>query len=429
MFRPQTIVPALILTIFSLCAAEALGQIDAEGIIKQRVDEIVPRSMEKLGIDLWLVFARENSLEPFLSAIGLHNTTARSAYLFYKTGDAFKKTAIAAGYDVSPIIESGLFDEVISYREEGIKPHLKKIVGEINPKVIAVNSSRDVTIADGLTHGMYLYLVETLGEEIAGRFVSSEELVISVLGTKLPQEIEALRRAVEVTQEAINATLSSEFIVAGKTTENDVRAEFTRRVKEIGCEVAFCSVVVGPTRGHAPSSDRVIQPGDLIRVDCGARCDGYCADIQRTAYVLKEGETAPPAEILKFWDVAKQANRAAFAAVKPGVRGVDVDTAGRKVITDAGFPDIPHGSGHAIGLRVHDVGPQLCPDWPERYGNSVFFRLEPNQVFTLEPILYVYYPAMGGTINIGLEENVVVTEDGAEYIGILQEELIVIRSR
>jgi Xaa-Pro aminopeptidase len=62
-------------------------------------------------------------------------------------------------------------------------------------------------------------------------------------------------------------------------------------------------------------------------------------------------------------------------------------------------------------------------------GNAVFLRLEPNQVLALETTLYVDYPAMGGTINIGIEEDVVVTENGAEYIGTPQEELIVIRCR
>ena len=426
-----------ILLAIALCGAalntsaidDQLPVVNRQEILQQRVDELLPRSMERHGIDLWLIFARENSLEPILPTFGLHNTTARSAYLFCLQNGELRKIAIAASYDVTPIIDSGIFDRVISYREEGIKPHLRRVVEELAPGTIAVDTARDVTISDGLTHGMYLYLLETLGEEASERFVSAERLVVSLLGTKLPAEIAALRYAAEATQIAIGEALTAEVITPGETTERDVQRYFSERLRQLGCDTAFCSVVVGPTRGHAPTSDRVIQPGDLIRVDCGARYSGYCADIQRTAYVLAEGETDAPAEIRRFWEVTLRANREAFAAMRPGARGVDVDTAGRRVITGAGFPDFPHGSGHAIGLRVHDVGPYLCPDWPERYGNPVFFTLEPNQVFALEPVLYIDYPPMGGTINIGIEEDVLITEDGAEYFGTPQEDLIIIGDR
>jgi Xaa-Pro aminopeptidase len=75
---------------------------------------------------------------------------------------------------------------------------------------------------------------------------------------------------------------------------------------------------------------------------------------------------------------------------------------------------------------VHDVGAILGPDWPERYGNTVFSPLEVNQVYAVEPILYAEDPRTGEQIHIALEEDVIVTETGAEHIGPPQTELIVI---
>ena len=77
-------------------AAEENSLINPEQILLQRINELIPRSMERLGIDLWLIFARENSLEPVLPTFGLHNTVARSAYLFSLEEGAFRKIAIAA---------------------------------------------------------------------------------------------------------------------------------------------------------------------------------------------------------------------------------------------------------------------------------------------------------------------------------------------
>jgi len=328
---------------------------------------------------------------------------------------------------VDPIRKTDLFDEVIAYRSEGVKPHLKQVIEELRPSVLAVNKSRDVSIADGLTFGLRDYLEETLGPAVASRFVSSEKLVVSLLGRKLPEEIAALEEAIKGTQKIIGEALTAERVKPGQTTENDLNRFMEVRAAELGFGVAFSSVVVGPQRGHSEPTDRVIERGDVIRIDWGASYGGYCADIQRMAYVLKTGETDAPAWLTKLWEATLSANRAAVAALKPGNSGNDVDKAGRSTLVGAGYPEYPHGSGHAIGLKVHDVGPMLGPDWPERYGNPVFFKIETDQVFAVEPLIYITPEELGYEINTSLEENLIVGEGGARYVGTPQTALILIR--
>ncbi|MFQ5753907.1 MAG: M24 family metallopeptidase, partial [bacterium] len=378
------------------------------------------------NVDMWLIFTRENSEDPILPTIGIKHIVARGAFIFSIKNGEYKKIAIAASYDVSPIAATGLYDQVISYKTEGVKPHLKAWIEKLNPDKIALNYSRDVTIADGLTIGMKNYLEETLGARYSQRFISAERLIVSLIGKKLPMEITALKTAVLATQEIIKETLTAENIEIGVTTEKDLGNFMTRRTKERGMEVAFMSIVVGPNRGHSGPTERTIKSGDLIRIDFGVRYEGYAADIQRTAYVLKPVEDEPPAVIQHLWDVALKANRACIAAIKPGLTGNDIDKIGRQILLDAGFEGYPHGAGHAIGLKVHDVGAILGPDWKERYGNTVFLPLEVEQVYAVEPILYAVDPRTEEEINIGLEEDVIVTESGAEYIGEPQTELIVI---
>ena len=421
----------LVLTALTLAAVGAVvaapgPPVDHGKIQRDRIGVLLPEVMESRKIDMWLTFTRENAVDPILAVFGIDHIVARGAFVFARTPKGFRKIAIAASYDVSPIEKTGLFDEVVPYRAEGIKPHLKRIVEEIHPRTIAINSSRDVTIADGLTTGMRAYLEESLGGKSDG-FVSSEELVVSLLGRKLPMEIAALEHAVTATQRILAEALTAESVKPGVTSEKDLDAWMRARAEELGFGVAFGSVVVGPQRGHSEPTDRIIRRGDVIRIDWGAKYEGYCADIQRMAYVLREGESGAPAWLQKMWEATLAANRAARAALRPGATGLDVDTAGRGTIVAAGYPEYPHGTGHAIGLRVHDVGPMLGPDWKERYGDPVRFRIEAGQVFAVEPLIYHRPEGIDDEISTALEENVVVEEGGPRLIGKEQTEIILIR--
>ena len=400
--------------------------VDHERIRRDRLHVLLPQILKEQGIDLWLTFTRENTTDPLLPVLGVDHIVARGAFLFSWKGGKFRKIAIAASYDVDPIRKSGLYDEVIAYRSEGVKPHLRKIVDSLKPANIAVNYSRDVTIADGLTVGMRRYLEEALGPH-AEKFISSERLVVSLLGRKLPEEIAALEGAVKGTQRILAEALTANHVEPGVTTELDLDEWMRARAAALGFGVAFGSVVVGPQRGHSEPTDRVIQRGDVIRVDWGASFGGYCADVQRMAYVLREGEEDAPDWVRGLWEATLQANRAAVAALKPGNTGNDVDRAGRGALVAAGYPEYPHGTGHAIGLKVHDVGPMLGPDWPERYGDPVFFPIEAGQVFAVEPLIYTQPEGIDYEINSSLEEDVVVEAEGARYIGSPQTELILIR--
>jgi len=400
--------------------------VDHAGIRRDRIGKLLPRIMEEQKIDAWLTLTRESTTDPLLPVLGLEQIVARGAFLFARAGGALRKIAIAASYDVEPIEASGLYDEVIPYRSEGMKPHLRPIVDRLNPAGIAVNVSRDVPIADGLTAGLGDYLDVALGVRTK-TFVSSERLVISLLGRKLPGEIAALEEAALATQRILAEALTLARVAPGVTTEKGLDDWMRARAQELGFGVAFGSVVVGPARGHSDPTDRVIQRGDVLRTDWGASCDGYCADIQRMAYVLKEGETQAPAWLERLFRATLSANRAAAAALVPGATGCDVDRAGRAAVVAGGYEEFPHGTGHPIGLKVHDVGPMLGPDWRERYGNTVFFRIEPDQVFAVEPMAYAAPAELGYEVHASLEEDVVVEAGGPRYIGTPQTRTILIR--
>ncbi|UCF37829.1 MAG: aminopeptidase P family protein, partial [Acidobacteriota bacterium] len=294
-----------------------------------------------------------------------------------------------------------------------------------NPASIAVNFSKTSEIADGLSHGMYLTLVDLLSEiGFADRLVSAEKVVSSLRARKTEHELERIRRAINKTEEIFAAV--HPFIRPGKS-EKEIAAFMANLVEEAGLELAWgaehCpAVFTGPdTAGaHYRPTDRLVERGHVLNMDFGVKVDGYCSDMQRTFYVLKEGETEAPSDVLAGFETITESIEMARQALKPGVIGRDVDHVARQHIVSRGYEEYPHGLGHQVGQFAHDGTALLGPAW-EKYAQKVIEPVEEGMVFTLEPRLTV---AGKGVATV--EEMVVVTADGAEYLSTPQKQLLLI---
>ena len=183
-------------------------------------------------------------------------------------------------------------------------------------------------------------------------------------------------------------------------------------IGELGGEgLAFATILHAGGNSALPHSGPLpyrIQPGDPLIVDFGARYEGYCADITRTVFVGRAS-----AEQREFYSVVQAANAAARKAAGPGVTAESVDIAARQVIFDAGYGSlIRHRTGHGIGLEAHE------PPYIVR-GNQR--RLAPGMVFTIEPGIYRL-----GEIGVRIEDDILITEDGAESLTTFPRELLVL---
>ena len=296
---------------------------------------------------------------------------------------------------------------------------------------IAINVSDTNAQADGLSFTQHRKLTELLGPEISKKLVSSDQLVYEWLAIKLPQEVEIMRKAAILTAKwQIEAYAN---VIPGQTTDAEVARFLKNKMAEAGVTDAWApdqnpNVVSGTDRGHSHATDRVIMPGDVIQTDFGIRVhDTWVTDIQRFAYVLRPGETEPPADIQRYWAAAKAGRDAAFSAMKPGATGQDVDAAQRKVMQREQSRYVMWSTGHPVGYEAHDTGPALSDGLIENARPRALKPLKPGMTFAFDGF-YSWLMDDGKPKTISVEDMVVITQAGAEYLMPPQVDLVLIPS-
>ena len=139
----------------------------------QRIDLYLLDALQQGNINLWLVVTRENNPDPLAEDLFAHTAVLPAALLFEVRDGKLRKRAICANFDTTPFQQSGVYEKVIPYGREGLRPHLKRLVEEINPKRIGVNISELEPLADGLSAGLKSYVENSIGEKYAARMVSA----------------------------------------------------------------------------------------------------------------------------------------------------------------------------------------------------------------------------------------------------------------
>ena len=241
------------------------------------------------------------------------------------------------------------------------------------------------------------------------QFVATEPWMPILRMSKDETEISRMRRAIEIAEQAMQRLLNEGAIRPGRTeleVASDLRVVMLR---EGGQGEAFSPIVVsGPNSAlpHASPSDRKLSKGDLLTIDWGTVYEGYRSDITRT-FVLG----APSPEMDRMQDAVLAANQAGRLAIRPGRPAQEVDRAARRAITQAGYGEFfAHRTGHGLGLETHEP-PYIVE------GNLELLQI--GMTLTVEPGVYI--PEVGG---VRIEDNVVVTERGAETLTTLPRDLL-----
>ena len=361
------------------------------------------------GVDCWLTFQREGSdvLLPYV--LGVDELVSQSALMIFADGPT---VAIVMDYDATVV--EGVFDEVHAYRSSWREP-LLTVLQERNPARIAISYDMLDDGIDGLTHGQYLLLMDAVsGIGFENRFESASPIASLVRQIKTAEEIERMRRACEITIQLFGDVTS---ILKPGLTELDIYEYLHDQMKSYNVRAswdpAYCPGVMSSKResGHTPPTQTRLEAGDGLRVDLGVISEGYASDLMRTWYIRKPGETSAPAEFQRAFDVVRDGIQLAADTIRPGLTGVEVDSATRSFVEKNGY-EYFHATGHQVGTRAHDGGLLLGPD-NARYRDRSLGVIQEGMTFTLEP---VFGP-------IGIEENVVVTAEGCTYLVPPQREI------
>jgi len=393
-------------------------------LVQEKVNQAI-EILKEQQTELWLTFVRETSgvRDPALDLlIGANDLTWQSALILTSKGE---KIAIIGNLEKEALQRLDVFNEILGYNRS-IRELLRDTILRLNPDRIAVNTSRNNVHADGLTHAMHKILCDYLADTpYTDKLISAEPIISALRGRKTPTEQARIRKAIEITDKIYSKAL--DFIKVDMT-EIEIGEYMQKLAGDYGVGLAWpaenCPAVnSGPNSavGHNGPTDIKVERGHLIHFDFGVRYEEYCSDIQRIAYVLREGETEAPPEVQRGFITIRTAIEKSRQAMQAGVTGNSIDVISREIVTDSGYPEYPYALGHQLGRVAHDGGALLGPLW-EKYGDSPNQKLEVGQIFTIEPGLAV--PNYG---YMGLEEDVVITKNGAEYFTEPQREIVLIQ--
>jgi Xaa-Pro aminopeptidase len=401
-------------------------------IRKERLQKLLPQAMEAADVDVWAVICRENNNDPIAHHVGGENAGGTAVFLFHKSGESIKSTVFCPIGEATALADLKIHDEVIPVeRGASAISQAAAFIKTQNFNTIAVNSSTENELADGLSYTQRIAFEKALGNE-ASKLISSDDLVYEFLAIKLPAEVEIMTQAAQFTSDWQYEAYAE--IIPGKSTDADIAKFLKKKMEQYGVTDAWSpdqnpNVNSGPDRGHSHSTEKVIMPGDVIQIDFGIRVfDMWVSDIQRFAYVLRDGEETAPDSVQYYFDSSIGGNRIALEAMKPGVLGYQVDKAQREWMNERGSEYVMWSTGHPVGYVAHDIGPNLGGGMLENPASrpSAVKPLKEGMLFAFDGF-HAWKLPNGGTKTMSVEETAVVTSDGARYLIEPQKELILIK--
>ena len=402
--------------------------------LKKRLDTMLLPMMRAQKIDMWIVVNEEFHSDPVTAYIAppVPYVGRRDFFIFAdRGGDKLDRIALVR----YPEEHLKYFFEISNPPGSDIPTTLKKIVEERNPKTIALNYGGTRGATTGLTHDSYKYLVETLGADYASRFVSAAPLIIEYLDTRLPEELEHYRTAVELTDVLTQRAFSNEVITPGKTTVGDVRWWFLQQINNAGLDTWFQPDLrvqrqnqeTGKTQQFLSVAEEsvVIQRGDVIHIDCGLNYMGLSTDWQKMGYVLKPGETDAPEGLKKALTNTNRLQDSLFTHIKIGAKGFEVYDATMNDMKTAGIEAMIYShsvgtQGHALGASIDFRRPTSGAPTEPNFREWSYTSIELN---TSTPV-----NEWGGQkVTIMMEDDAYLTKDGMKWFRPRQTAFYLIR--
>lgn len=267
---------------------------------------------------------------------------------------------------------------------------LSKAAAELLKKLKSVRTmavEKSVSVAD----------FELLKKNVNVRLKTVAGVIETVRSCKDGSEIAAIKKAAQIAAKALEKTLG--YIRAG-ITENELAGMLNFQIRKLGAANSFDTIVAfGPnaSRPHHRPTQRKLKRRDTVLIDFGVKYEVYCCDITRCFAV-----GGPTILYKKVYDAVQKAQTAAIKMIKPGADITSIDAVARDVIRKNALPVYGHGTGHGLGLEIHEL-PYLKAKGKD--------ELKAGQVITVEPGVYI-----PGKLGIRIEDDILVTKTGCQIL-------------
>jgi Xaa-Pro aminopeptidase len=403
--------------------------------LEERVKTVLPEIMQRSGIDMWVIIAREYNEDPVIKT------------LLPATWQSARRTTMLVAYDPgdgNPLETFGISryntgDLFKTMWDKNTQPDqwkaLADIIAEKDPQKIGINKSKTFALADGLSATHYDQLMEVLPEKYQSRVVSAENIAIGWLETRTEAELIVYRNIVRMAHQIIAEGFSEKVIQPGITTTDDVVWWYRDRIRELGFTTWFHPSVsiqrADPenfdhlrTFSERPNQ-QIILPGDLLHVDLGIVYLRLNTDTQQHAYVLKSGEKEAPEYLKAAFQKGNRVQDIFTAHFKEGATGNAILKNALEQCKAEGFKASIYT--HPLGYHGHAAGPTIGM-WDQQDGvpGAGDYPLYKNTAYAIELNNAIYIEEWKKEIRIMLEEDAVFDGEKVRYIDGRQTKLMTI---
>ena len=401
-------------------------------ILKDRFENVLPKLMDRTGIDMWILISREYNEDPVLKTMlpaEWLNARRRTIILFYR--DKAKNTL-----DKLAVARYNFGENIISAWDKEVEPNqwkrLNQLIEERNPKTIGINYSKHFNIADGIDKTDYEEFVANISKENRDKIISAQKLATAWIETRTAREMEIFSDIVEITHNIIKEAFSSKVIEVGATTTTDVEWWMRQKVTNMGLETWFHPSVdiqrnTEENKDHLRSFSnrpdrKIIQKGDLLHCDFGITYLRLNSDCQQMAYVMKDDETKVPVFLKKAFN---KGNKLQDILTSNFIEGDSGNTILLNSLNQAINSDLrPSIYTHPLGSYGHSSGPTIGM-WDSQSGvkGNGDYPLYKNTVYAIELNITSYIEEWSRDIRIMLEEAGYFGEEGFRYVNQRQTEI------
>ncbi|MDQ2667310.1 MAG: aminopeptidase P family protein [Gemmatimonadota bacterium] len=404
--------------------------------LDERMTTVLPALMRKHAVDMWVVPMREYNEDPIFTSVVSPTTFSarrRTIYVFFDQCAARKpqKECTVERIALGGTSQGGVFTAVRSTTAaagpagtrgapqaelwgDAQWTVLRKTIEQRNPRIIAVNTSRTFAFSDGLSSGEDEGMRAALGTKWTSRFRRAEGLPLDLIATRVPAENVFYAKLNRLTWDVIDTAFSSAVITPGVTHTEDVVWWMRQKVNDLGLGTWFHPSIEVQRKGvtEAQLGDNpIIQRGDVLHCDFGITALRLNTDTQHMAYVLREGESAPPAGLMKALRNSNRMQDIVVAELRPGRTGNEILKASLARAKADGLDATLYS--HPIGLNGHGAGPLIgLWDYQDGVPGRGDAKVIPNMWYSIELQATTPVAEWGGQgVRSAQEEDVIIGAD------------------